>query len=75
MPIPVLGEVYFNGIQSIPFLLPVLKVLPLIALLVLLKTWFGGAKNANERVMHGRVAIVTVKSPSIPSRFRVCKRS
>ncbi|KAH8151231.1 uncharacterized protein LAJ45_04433 [Morchella importuna] len=59
MPIPVLGEVYFNGIQSIPFLLPVLKVLPWIALLVLLKTWFGGARNANERVMHGRVAIVT----------------
>lgn len=60
MPIPILGEIYYNGIRSIPFLLPIAKVLPWLALLVVIKTWFGGTKNSNERVMHSKVAVVTV---------------
>lgn len=62
MPIPILGEIYYNGVRSIPFLLPVAKILPWIVLLIVIKTWFGGTKNVNERVMHSKVAIVTVSS-------------
>ena len=71
MPIPVLGEIYYNGISSVPYLIPALKVLPWVLLLVVLKTYFNGTKNGNERVMHGKVAIVTVCIPTFSPCFNV----
>lgn len=74
MPIPILGEIYFNGVRSIPFLLPIAKVLPWLGLLIVIKTWFGGTKNANERVMHSKVAIVTVQLfPLFISHFQATR--
>jgi hypothetical protein len=63
MPIPILGEVFFNGVDSIPWLPPALKVAPWLILLVFLKLYFSGASNINVRVMHSKVALVTVCSP------------
>ncbi|PWW74464.1 NAD(P)-binding protein [Tuber magnatum] len=59
MPIPTLGEIYYNGIDSVPYLLPILKVVPWILAVVILKIYFNGYRNRNERVMHGKVAIIT----------------
>ncbi|KAL7272235.1 hypothetical protein RUND412_004963 [Rhizina undulata] len=59
MPIPIFGEIYYNGVNSIPYLSTILKIVPWIILVVIVKIYFNGAKNGNERVMHGKVAIVT----------------
>lgn len=64
MPIPIFGEVYYNGLGAVPGLLPVLKLVPWLAVLYILKLYFNGTYNENVRVMHGKVAIVTVRLTS-----------
>jgi hypothetical protein len=60
MPVPLAAQVLAEGLDSIPFIWPVLKSLPWIAVLVFLKLYFSGTSNASERNMHGKVVLVTV---------------
>ncbi|KAI5785560.1 hypothetical protein DFH27DRAFT_518763 [Peziza echinospora] len=59
MPIPLAETILNNGLDSVPFIYPVLRVLPWALLVYVLKWFFAGTKNGNERVMHGRVVMVT----------------
>ncbi|KAI9842986.1 MAG: hypothetical protein M1838_002904 [Thelocarpon superellum] len=59
MPIPILAEAVFNGLSSIPFVYPLLKLLPWLGLVYLLKVYFGGASNTSERLMHSKVVMIT----------------
>lgn len=60
MPIPLLADIAFKGVSSVPFALPVLKTLPWLVAVWLLKLYFGGANNKSERLMHSKVILVTV---------------
>ena len=60
MPIPLLAEGFGRGWSSIPYLSTVLKSAVIIGVITLLKLYFGGAKCHAERVMHGKVVLVTV---------------
>lgn len=60
MPIPLLAEGFGRGITNIPYIWTAAKVVAGIALVYLLKSYFGGASCRAERVMHGRVIMVTV---------------
>lgn len=59
MPVPVISQVIAEGLDSIPYLLPVVKILPWLALLYVVKRYFAGAANTSERNMHGKVVLVT----------------
>ena len=61
MPLPLLADAIFKGISSIPFAIPVLKTLPWLVLVYLLKYYFGGASNTSERLMHSKVIMITVR--------------
>jgi hypothetical protein len=84
MPIPIIAEAFRQGSASLKYVTPVLKAIPWIALLVGLKYFFGGARNRSERVMHGKVVILTVcslhppmsalTSPGRHVRHRRCSR-
>ena len=60
MPLPLLADILFQGISSVPFATPILKALPWVTLIVILKLYFRGASNASERLMHSKVVIITV---------------
>ena len=60
MPIPLLAEGFGRGITNIPHIWTAAQVVVGIALIYLLKSYFGGASCQAERVMHGRVIMVTV---------------
>ena len=60
MPLNVIGTIYYDGIQAVPFLATAIKFIPWLVLLVILKFYFNGTQNNQERVMHGKVVIVTV---------------
>lgn len=60
MAIYVLGYVFDKGVSSVPYLWPIIKVLPWLFLLWLLKNYFSGASNKSERKMNGKVILVTV---------------
>ena len=66
MPVPIINQVLTDGFNSLPFLLPVLKVVPWLVALYLLKTYFSGASNTSERNLHGKVALVTVHTNQLP---------
>ncbi|RMZ75897.1 hypothetical protein DV738_g5209, partial [Chaetothyriales sp. CBS 135597] len=59
MPIPLLAEGFGRGLSGIPYAWPVIKTAPWIALVWLLKWYFAGATCRAERVMHGKVVLVT----------------
>ncbi|MCJ1404038.1 hypothetical protein MMC11_007262 [Xylographa trunciseda] len=59
MPLPIIAEVLYKGVGSIPYLASVLKALPWLALLYISKWYFGGARNASERLMHSKVIMIT----------------
>ena len=70
MPIPLLADALFEGISSIPFAIPILKALPWLILIVVLKLYFGGASNTSERLMHSKVVMITVlQSLILPLRY------
>ena len=60
MPIPILADAIFKGVSSIPFAVSILKTLPWLVLIYVLKSYFGGASNTSERVMHSKVVLITV---------------
>ncbi len=60
MPLPILAEAFWKGLSSIPFGYTVLKVASWVLVVSLLKYYFGGARNTAERLMHGKVVMVTV---------------
>ena len=60
MPLELAAKVFSEGFSSVPFLLPALKTAPWLALLYLVKLYFGGSSNPSERNMHGKVVMITV---------------
>jgi len=60
MVVPLIVQGFWGGLSTIPYAYTVLKTIPWIALVILLKAYFEGAKNRSERVMHGKVVMVTV---------------
>jgi hypothetical protein len=60
MPLPLLADVLFQGISSVPFAIPALKVISWIGLVIVLKFYCGGASNSSERSMHSKVVMITV---------------
>ena len=60
MPIPIARKLFAEGFDSVPFVPQLLRASPWIAVLALLKWFFGGARNPSERDMHGKVVLVTV---------------
>ena len=67
MPLPLLAHGLWKGLSSIPHGYTAAKSLLWVLSISLLKYYFGGARNSSERVMHGKLVIVTVSS-IIPSR-------
>jgi hypothetical protein len=60
MVVPLIAQGFWGGLSTIPYAYTVIKTIPWIALVILLKIYFEGSKNRSERVMHGKVVIVTV---------------
>lgn len=60
MVVPLLAEGFGRGITNIPYLGFVIKLILSNGLIYLLKRYFQGAICKSERVMHGKVVIVTV---------------
>ena len=61
MPVPLLAEGFERGLSGIPYAWTLIKSLPFLAVLFLLKLYFGGARCRSERLMHGKVVMVTVR--------------
>ncbi|KAI9928390.1 hypothetical protein ASPWEDRAFT_67390 [Aspergillus wentii DTO 134E9] len=59
MPIPLITQGISEGLSSIPYAYTVLKVVPWVLLVAVLKWYFGGARNTSERLMHSKVVMVT----------------
>jgi len=64
MPIPLLGDLLFKGVHNVPFAVPILKTLPCLLIVYLLKIYFGGARNTSERLMRSKVIMITVPPTS-----------
>lgn len=60
MVVPLLAEGFGRGVTKIPYLASFVKVVLSVGLLYILKTYFGGATCKSERLMHGKVVIITV---------------
>jgi hypothetical protein len=60
MPLYMLGHAAFEGLATVPFLVPTVKALPILAVIYLLKVFFSGATNKSESKMHSKVVLVTV---------------
>jgi hypothetical protein len=60
MPIPLVAEVFQEGLSKIPYAYTVLKTLPWFGGVYGLKRYFDGASNFSERNMHSKVVIMTV---------------
>ncbi|KAK4999821.1 hypothetical protein LTR66_001205 [Elasticomyces elasticus] len=59
MPVPIVQHIIAEGIGNVPYVYTVLKTLPWLVALYLLKVYFGGASNTSERNMHSKVVMVT----------------
>ncbi len=60
MPIGILHQGFTEGLDSIPYGWPIVRVASAIAVLYLFKWFFNGASNTSERNMHSKVVMVTV---------------
>lgn len=60
MPINILASAFYEGVDTIPFGWTIVKVVPVVAVLYVLKWFFNGATNKSERNMHSKVVMVTV---------------
>ncbi|RMZ84677.1 hypothetical protein DV737_g897, partial [Chaetothyriales sp. CBS 132003] len=67
MPIPLLAEGFGRGLSGIPYVWTVIKTVAWIGLVWLLKLYFAGATCGAERVLHGKVVIVTGGTSGIGS--------
>lgn len=63
MPIPLLSHGLTEGLSAVPYGYTVLKTAAVLAVLALVKYYFGGARNSSERLMHSKVIMVTVCRP------------
>lgn len=70
MPVPILAEVVTGGFSSIPYLYTALKAAAWLVLIYALKTYFGGASNTSERLMHSKIVMITVRE--IQTTFHTC---
>lgn len=61
MPIPIIVKGIADGLDSIPWIWSVFRYAPWVLLIVVLKYYFGGARNISERLMHSKVVMVTVR--------------
>ncbi|KAF2120649.1 oxidoreductase-like protein [Lophiotrema nucula] len=59
MPLPILADVWSRGLSSVPAGWTVVKIVPVIAVLYLLKWYFNGVSNTSERNMHSKVVMIT----------------
>ncbi|ETI21544.1 hypothetical protein G647_07891 [Cladophialophora carrionii CBS 160.54] len=59
MPIPLLAEGFGRGFSGIPYAWAAVQGAVVIGVIALLKLYFGGATCRSERVMHGKVVLVT----------------
>ncbi|KAH8434079.1 putative oxidoreductase [Aspergillus melleus] len=59
MPIPIITKGIMEGISSIPYAYSILKLIPWVLVVAVLKYYFGGARNSSERLMHSKVVMVT----------------
>ncbi|KPI35481.1 putative oxido [Cyphellophora attinorum] len=57
MPVPLLAEGFGRGLNNIPYAWTVIKAIPWLGMIYLLKIYFSGAKCQAERVMHGKVVM------------------
>ena len=73
MPIPMIIEVLRGGPAKFLRLTPLLRVLPWLSAVVALKYYFGGARNRAERLLHGKVVMVTVGCASANSSSYTAK--
>ena len=73
MPIPLITQGVTEGLSSIPWIYPILKVVPWVLLVGALKYYFGGARNGSERLMHSKVVMVTVWPDCQKARQRQTK--
>jgi len=64
MPVSLLAEGFARGLSNIPHIWTVIKSLAWLGVIAVLKLYFGGAKCRSERVMHGKVVMVTVLAMS-----------
>lgn len=60
MPVNIIATAFSEGLSAIPLGWTAVKVVPVLALLYLLKWFFNGAVNGSERDMHSKVVMVTV---------------
>lgn len=60
MPVNIVAQIFTEGLSSVPFGWGIVKAAPVLAVLYLLKWFFGGATNGSERNMHSKVVMVTV---------------
>lgn len=61
MVVPLLAEGFGRGVTNIPYLSSVAKIVLTVGLIYGLKVYFGGATCKSERLMHGKVVIITVR--------------
>ncbi|KAK4574483.1 hypothetical protein LTR86_001324 [Recurvomyces mirabilis] len=59
MPIYIALGGMLDGLDSIPFIWPILRALPWLVGLYLVKSFFSGSSNGSERNMHGKLVLVT----------------
>lgn len=59
MPVPIIAQLFAEGLDSLPFVWPVIKAVLCFGLVYVVKRFFEGARNLSERNMHGKVVIVT----------------
>lgn len=63
MPVYIALQGVLDGLSSIPQGHNALKAGAWLLVLAALKRYFGGARNASERLMHGKVVMMTVRPP------------
>jgi len=74
MALYILQQAFEGGLASVPFLKPLVKLLPWLLLLWIIKWFFAGLMNKSERNMHSKVVLVTVGSHT-RSKGRECADS
>ena len=60
MPLPIVAEALSGKLGKIPYAFTILKATAWIAVVYLLRVYFGGAINQSERNMHSKVVMLTV---------------
>lgn len=72
MPVPIIAQVFEEGLSDWPWLWTLFKTAPWVLLIAALKYYFGGARNPSERNMHSKVVLMTVSCPLFPTlHFRI----